>query len=533
MGRVVFAALLFSAATCWPAHAALVISAQPTANVTCVSNVCSATSGNAVLNATTLQSMLASSSVTVSSGSSAEDISVGMALSWVSANTLTLDSYRSIAIRKPVAITGNGGLVLRTNDSGTNGSLSFSGNGHVTFWSTSDALTINGVAYRLVSDLGTLSGDIDGDPSGNYALADSYDAKVNGTFTLPPISIAFAGTFEGLGNTISKLRIRDTLSANVGLFAQITSTGTARDLHIDAAVIGTYNPGPTDAAYIGAFVGLNKGTIAGVTVSGTVTGAKNECVGGLTGYNSDGTISSSSSSAAVHGTNDSAVGGLVGLNPGGTIADSFASGAVSGTGAAVVGGLVGGNYGSAIIQRSHSTGSVTGGGGPRSWSGGLAGGNSATIELSYATGSVANGTQVGGLVGMNFDGDGDGIVNSYATGAVSSALTKGESGGLVGSNEGIVGTSYSTGAVTATGAQPRVGGSVGFEKAASSSIASSYWDTTTSGTSAGVGLGSAKGLTGLATSQLQSGLPAGFSTTIWVESGSINGGLPYLLANVP
>jgi hypothetical protein len=32
---------------------------------------------------------------------------------------------------------------------------------------------------------------------------------------------------------------------------------------------------------------------------------------------------------------------------------------------------------------------------------------------------------------------------------------------------------------------------------------------------------------------LQSGLPAGFSTTIWVESGSINGGLPYLLANVP
>lgn len=60
-----------------------------------------------------------------------------------------------------------------------------------------------------------------------------------------------------------------------------------------------------------------------------------------------------------------------------------------------------------------------------------------------------------------------------------------------------------------------------------------YWDTTTSGTIVGVGLGNASNVTGLTTAQLQSGLPTGFQPKIWQENAKINKGLPYLIANPP
>lgn len=56
---------------------------------------------------------------------------------------------------------------------------------------------------------------------------------------------------------------------------------------------------------------------------------------------------------------------------------------------------------------------------------------------------------------------------------------------------------------------------------------------TTSGTNVGVGKGSSAGVKGMTTSQLQSGLPAGFDPAIWAETTGNNGGLPYLLANPP
>ena len=40
-------------------------------------------------------------------------------------------------------------------------------------------------------------------------------------------------------------------------------------------------------------------------------------------------------------------------------------------------------------------------------------------------------------------------------------------------------------------------------------------------------------ITGETTAQLQAALPSGFDPTIWAESPSINGGLPYLIANPP
>ena len=94
---------------------------------------------------------------------------------------------------------------------------------------------------------------------------------------------------------------------------------------------------------------------------------------------------------------------------------------------------------------------------------------------SYATGNVSGGTQgTGGLVGYN-SGSAT-IARTYAAGTVNaSALV----GGLVGNNDG--------------------------------SITQSYWDTTTSGRSAGMGAGSTTGATGLTTSQMQN--PANYATT--------------------
>ncbi len=107
------------------AHAALRISKKPTQNVSCTSGVCVATARGAVLNAGDLVSMLASGDVTVSSASAAKDIEVAAALSWVSSNRLTLDSYRSITFSKVMDVAGSGALTLTTNDGGNDGDLYF------------------------------------------------------------------------------------------------------------------------------------------------------------------------------------------------------------------------------------------------------------------------------------------------------------------------------------------------------------------------------------------------------------------------
>ena len=55
----------------------------------------------------------------------------------------------------------------------------------------------------------------------------------------------------------------------------------------------------------------------------------------------------------------------------------------------------------------------------------------------------------------------------------------------------------------------------------------SYWDTQTSGQT------TSAGGTGLTTAQLESGLPAGFDSTVWGSNRRINHGYPYLLALPP
>ena len=258
--------------------------------------------------------------------------------------------------------------------------------------------------------------------------------------------------------------------------------------------------------------------------------------------------------ARIKGAKNSQVGSIAGINAGLLLNDSVeatvSTGKTTGNGdlGAAAGALAGVNYFG--IQNSSSSGSVSGG--ENAIIGGLVGENSeggfdgdvGTISMSFSTASVilnsgsctgcsigSTQNSAGGLAGANTTY----IYACYATGAVT-AGSLANVGGLVGFNVGgseqfdyTLGQSYSIGTVSG-GSGSSIGGAIGYA-APSSNLTYIYWDTTTSGIagpSQGVGnISNDAGVTGLTTTQLQSGLPAGFSATFWSESPSINNGLPY------
>jgi len=488
------------------AHAAVTISTAATSNMSCVSGVCSPTAADAVLNVNDLTSMLASGNVTVNTGTGSlaqqvEDIVVASTFNWASANALTLDAFHSVMFTAPVAVNGAAPVSLVTNDGGTGGLLSFGKTGSIAFASLSSALTVNGLSYSLVGSVKSLAAAVANNPSGNYALAADYDARGDKTYRAAPIPTAVSGHVEGLGNTISGLKIAATVnSASIGLFAQVD--GTVSDFVLADESVDIQ--GEDDA--VGGLVGVNNGTVLGGVVSGTIRGGKlgstGAFVGGLVGLD-NGVVAYSHATAKVEGRNKADIGGLVGASLPGTIINSYATGNIIGEGAAA-GGLIG--YAAGTVSGSFATGNVSG---RRDGLGGLAGcGSEGTISNSYATGSAkgedADGGIAGGLIGCDFDGGQDGgtITASYATGT--------ESGGIGALDGGFAGEVQYSGATT-----------------------NDYWDTTTSGTQQAVGQGSSSGITGLTTKQLKSGLPAGFDPTIWAQSKKINNGLPYLINNPP
>jgi hypothetical protein len=461
------------------ACADVAISTKPTQNMTCSGGVCTPTAKKAVLNVGDLANMLAGGDVKISSGSMAQDIEIDAALSWTGTHRLTLDAYHSIAFNKPVVVAGTGALTITTNDGGFGGDFRFFGKGHVEFWDLSSSLIVNGQRYILVKSLKQLDTEIRRGVDGSYALAKKINAS-NRTYDQSPINRPFAGTFEGLGNTISNL----TISGD-GLFFEYDTEG--------------------DPNYAIRDIGLT---------SVNINGGASHSIGALVGYVLYGMIKNSYATGQISGSGSSLIGGLVGGSNTSTISNSYAAVAVLGSGVSIkAGGLVGYLEGDCLD------------------------GCEGIIDRSYATGPVTGGdsASAGGLVGYNYGGS---VTNSYATGTVSSGNSA-FVGGLIGSNTDNSNPStnpkltetYSTGAVSG-GSGATVGGLIG-QDAADSKITNSYWDLDTSGISDpahGAGnIANDPGITGLTTQQFTSGLPAGFSPPIWKEKASINGGYPYLI----
>jgi len=519
-----------------PSHYGVTISKHTTVNMAFANGIYSATADNAYLSITDLKSALAAGNVEVTTGNGAGgdemgDLHVNAGFTWSSKHALTLDAYHSIFVSSAVVDAGKGALTLTNDDGGTGGTFTYGAGGSITIWDVQDTLKINGVHFLLDASIQSLAGDILAKPSGDFALANSYDASKDGGYNGSPIPTEFAGTFEGLGNTISNL----TIVSGAGLFYE--ATGVLRDVHlVKVAVTGS----STDGIPTGALVGWELGSVEGASSSGSVTNnnASNPYpVGGLVGDGNN--MADCSSTATVQSNYAEGIGGLVGVV--GTVSNSSASGTVAGaaTSQLEAGGLTGA---ASTIVNSYATGTVTGTGegSEKTYLGGLEGWSGGAVTGSFATGAVTGPPKasVGGLIGYGYSGA---ITNSYSTGNVAVGATS-NVGGLIGElpdNESAsIATSYSTGAPSG-GANGWIGGLLGLDntKAGCGCFTDAVWDTTTSGiTNPAQGAGfppNEPGITGLSTAQLQSALPAGFDPTVWAESPSINNGLPYLIANPP
>jgi filamentous hemagglutinin family protein len=343
-------------------------------------------------------------------------------------------------------------------------------------------------------------------------------------------SITATGTDDGANNVVESLNVGGLVGVNDAI---ILDSHSSADVRANNA----------EGADVSSLVGDNtvNGSIADSYASGAATGkALLAQVGDLVAVDF-GTITSSHASGAVTGGDQGNYGGLVG-DVIGSVSDSYATGNVtSGGNGALTGGFVGENDGA--IATSYAKGKVVGGNAGAGFGlgiGGLVGYNDGSITTSYATGSATGGSAsgtgaqiwIGGLVGLNIvAAQGTGIISeSYATGAVKGG-TNADVGGFSGVNNpgATITQAYSTGTVTA-GSGSLIGGFTGFDDGG---ITTSYWDTTTSGITKSHGAGNVTndaGITAKTTTQLEAGLPSGFSTSVWAESAAINGGLPYLKA---
>jgi len=488
-----------AAVLCGPAHATLTLSTQPTHNVTCSAGVCSTISKRAILNVNDLASLLATSDITVQSGRRTRDIVIAAPLSWTGAHGLTFNSDRSLIVEKPIVVMGAGGLTIDTNTE-TGGTYSFGEKGNVTFLDMSSALQINGMNFKLAGDLATLASDVAGDPISNYALANDYNAGPDGQYSSSPVSTPLNARFEGLGHTVSNLKIKSTAAgANVGMFSQVSGL-----LHLHFVKANVDSTG--EGSNVGVAGGNCSGLIIDVTVSRiAVAAAADSLVGGICGIIGPGGLANVHASGTVtgrgnHGTHGKA-GGLAGELAGAGVGASDSAVNVTGAKHWTVGGLVGATVGSYSILKDYATGTVI----------------------------VGDDGTAGGLVGFN---DVQQVGESYATGTVIGGAGA-SVGGLIGIDTGPVSDVYSTGAV-ASGSAAAVGGLIGAAQGDQAVLMNTYWDTDTSGQSHGVGSDTGyPGVTGLTTAQLQSGLPTGFSDLIWAQDPGINNGFPYLLVDPP
>lgn len=286
-----------------------------------------------------------------------------------------------------------------------------------------DGLTVDTQGRYVIytqADLAAVANDM----TASYIVAN--DIALTGDWT--PLGwtdsddVAFTGTFDGNGYTISNLYISDS-GSNMGLFA--INEGTIKNLSVVlTGFVGTQ--------YIGVISGQNNGTIQNVSVTQN------------TALNSGN---------VVQGTNDSStfVGGITGRNgENGVIKNSFANVAVHGY--YFVGGLVGGNFGE--ISECYCKGSVNNMFNNNSLSycayvGGLVGGNKGSITncYSYTSGEVKGNQYVGGAVGGNYA---EGSITNVWVDPYVMALNTSKSGVFCGTNSGTTSQSYVVSTTTGT-----------------------------------------------------------------------------------
>lgn len=449
----------------------------------------------------------AHAAVTISTGTTKNmSCSAGICAPTATPAVLNVGDLENLLASGNVAVTTTGSGV-QTNDIVVKAALA---------WSSAAILTLEGHRSLTVDQpvsVQGLSGLTLTTHGANGTLA--FGRRGNITFANLSSTLTINGAAYTLENTVQGL---------AAAIAHNSSGNYALASDYDARPDGTYSASPI-VRFGGTLEGLGN-EIENLHVADKTTA---ETGGLVSEIRSGGVVRDLGlSHVAVRGVQF--VGGLVSsLDDGGTIIGCRVSGKLRGGHKGDIGGLAAVNFGT--ITNTSASVNITGE--KDSSAAGLAGDNQGTISESFATGSITfvfgkHGCCAGGLTSLNTGT----IVNSYATGAVDGGFAgAGDVGGLAAENgpPGTISTSYSTGVVADGNV---VGGGVG-DNGNESAFLDDYWNTTTSGTSTGVGEGEATGVTGLTSQQLQSGLPAGFDPMVWAENPNINNGFPYLINNPP
>lgn len=289
----------------------------------------------------------------------------------------------------------------------------------------------------------------------NFALKNDIDAQeFSNTFTAIGVNNAFTGKFNGRGNAIVGLDVKN--DANAGLFSEVGDKGEVSNLSIYSSTF--------KGEEAGAVAGVNNGKIDNITTFGNRVESTVEKgnAGGTVGTNT-GIISNASNNdaVAVSGAGGN-VGGIAGKNTG-SISSSVANSNVTAMAdsANAIGGVVGVNSGAnakldtvrslGIVNGTYNNGTVI-----TDNVGGIAGINNdyAKITKAYNVAQVSGGDNVGGIVGNGTAGNLQEVVSA---GDIISSGTN--VGGIIGKSEKMdINSGRNTGEVTGN---ENVGGIVG------------------------------------------------------------------------
>ncbi len=233
----------------------------------------------------------------------------------------------------------------------------------------------------------------------NFMLKNDIDASEWQDFeSIGRGSQSYSGHFDGRNQRIIGL------TAKNGLFTN--NAGTIDNLNIYSSVF----TGKANTS-IGAVAAHNTGSVENVVGLGnTIKGDSNNTIGGLIGTNNQGLLRAVSDQSTVIAGSDTVAGGLVGLNDEGFISDVESNSAVTTAFSAAenkfaqnLGGIAGKNitqtgFGEITDASVHG---VTGKANTTKNSGGIVGTNSGLISNAYNESIIHGKENLGGIAGVN------------------------------------------------------------------------------------------------------------------------------------
>ena len=236
-------------------------------------------------------------------------------------------------------------------------------------------------------------------------------------------SVAFAGSFDGAGHTVSNLTVDYTTAASgerlyLGLFGQVEGTPEKHAVIQNLTVTGSVNAASEFSVYSGYVAGVVgsaryaelSNVISRVNVTADEKVGNAASVGGLAGAMIDTTVTNCGNEGNITGVKN--LGGLCYELYSGTMTGCYNTGRVTATGT-YVGGLMG--YA-----------------------------KQATVTNVYNTGDVSTEkTLVGGLIGVM---EKSSLTNAYVSGKVTTAAASGAIGAAVGSADQVSNVYYLGGA---------------------------------------------------------------------------------------